>query len=108
MTSKKILSLFPFFRKETDKMRQLQKVRGFIIGPFFMSAKLNSFAVLLVHCLTGGYMLPEVVFLTLTVYQAVKSATMLFMPLAVYTSSETKIAVSRIEVSTFFNSVGSC
>ena len=95
-----IFNSLAFFRNETDKVKRLQKIRGYIIGPFFLSAKLQSFAVLMVHSLSGGYMLPQIVFLTTMMYQAARSATTLYLPLTVLTSMETKVTISRIEVST--------
>ena len=95
-----MIALIHFFREEIKRVRKLQNIKGYIIAPFFISAKIKAFAVFLVYSLTGGYMSADRVFFTLTLYQAVKSATTLFMPLAVFTSAETNVAVERIEVST--------
>ena len=83
-------------------MKQLQKIRGYILVPFLISAKLQAFAALMVYSLCGGYMLPHKVFLTLMWYQAARSATALYLPLTVLTSMDTRVTLSRVEVSAVF------
>ena len=80
-------------------MRLLQKLRGFVFVPFLISAKLQAFATLIVYSLCGGYMFPHKVFLTLMWYQAARSATTLYLPLTVLTSMDTRVTISRVEVS---------
>lgn len=88
-----------FFRLEAEKVKDLQYIRGLIVGPFFVSAKLISLAVFMAYSLGGGFMSTEIVFVTLALYQAVRLSTTLFMPFAITFSMETKVTLKRIEVS---------
>lgn len=88
-----------FFRLETDKVKNLQYVRGLIVGPFFVSAKLIALAVFLTYSLGGGQMSPVIVFMTLALYQAVRLSTTLFVPFAITFMMETKVTLDRAQVS---------
>ena len=79
-------------------MRNLQYLRGLIVAPFFVSAKLISLAVFLAYSLGGGLMSPDRVFMTLALYQAIRLSTTLFMPFAITFSMEVKVTVTRLEV----------
>lgn len=84
-------------------MKNLQYFRGFIVGPFFVSAKLISLAVFLSYSLGGGYMSAVKVFVTIGLYHATRLATTLFMPFAITFMMETKVTLDRIQVSNFID-----
>lgn len=97
-----------FFRSETDQVRTLQYIRGLIVGPFFVSAKLISLAVFVAYSLSGGVMSTDTVFVTLALYQAVRLATTLFVPFAITFISETKVTTKRLEVSSVLHGIIVC
>ena len=68
------------------------------MGPFFVSAKLISLAVFVAYSLNGGDMLPDLVFITIGLFQAVRLATTLFIPFAITFSMETRVTIKRAEV----------
>ena len=86
------------FRSETNKVRHLQYVRGLILGPFFVSAKLIALAIFMAYSLVDGHMTAVYVFMTLALFHAIKTGTTLFMPLAITFGMETRVTLDRIKV----------
>ncbi|WAR27474.1 MRP4-like protein [Mya arenaria] len=89
-------------RQEAEKVKLLGYLRGFILGPFFVSAKLIIFVVFLVYISTGGVITSEKVFVAIGLFSAVRLACVLFMPFAVTFISDTRVTFERIKVCLVF------
>lgn len=87
-----------FCRLEARKVKTLGYIRGLILGPFFVSAKLISLVVFVTFVYTGGQLRTELVFVTIALFQALRLATVLFMPFAVQFITETNVTFKRMEV----------
>ncbi|XP_033761065.1 multidrug resistance-associated protein 4-like isoform X1 [Pecten maximus] len=82
---------------EIHKVKKSNFTRGLIVGPFFVSAKFIVFLTFVSYVLTGGMMTSEKAFVTMSLYQAIRLTTVLFIPLAVQFSSETKVTIRRLK-----------
>ncbi|KAJ8309984.1 hypothetical protein KUTeg_011849 [Tegillarca granosa] len=65
---------------ESARVKRCSYVRGLIVGPFFVSTKLIVFLTFLSYVLTGNLLTPEKVFVTISIYQAIRLSTTLFIP----------------------------
>ncbi|XP_052782620.1 ATP-binding cassette sub-family C member 4-like isoform X3 [Mya arenaria] len=84
-------------RQEAEKVKLLGYLRGFILGPFFVSAKLIIFVVFLAYISTGGVITSEKVFVAIGLFSAVRLACVLFMPFAVTFITDTRVTFERIK-----------
>ena len=57
-------------------------VRGLIVGPFLISAKLISLVIFVAYSLSGGVITPEFAFTTICIVKVVRVTTTLFIPFA--------------------------
>lgn len=74
-------------------------IRALILGPFLVSTKFVIFLTFVVFVYTGGTLTAEKVFVTISLYQAVRLSTTLFIPFAIQFISETRVTIKRLEVS---------
>ncbi|XP_033761066.1 multidrug resistance-associated protein 4-like isoform X2 [Pecten maximus] len=84
-------------KAEIHKVKACNYTRGFIVGPFFVSAKLIVFLTFVSYVLNDGIMTAEKVFVTIALYQAIRLSATLFIPFAVQFSSETKVTTARLQ-----------
>lgn len=87
-----------FCRLEGVQVKRLGYMRGLVLGPYFSSGKLISFAAFLSFVYSGGHLRPDLVFQTLSQFQAIQLATILFIPMAIQFLSEKKVIKQRMEV----------
>ena len=66
-----------------------------------MSAKLIAVAVFLAFSLVDGHMRAVQVYMTLALFHAMKTGTVLFFPLAITFGMDTRVTLDRIKVCTF-------
>lgn len=74
-------------------------IRALILGPFLVSTKFVIFLTFVVFVYTGGTMTAEKVFMTISLYQAVRLSTTLFIPFAFQFLSEARVTTNRLQVS---------
>lgn len=86
-------------RSESGRIRMSNYIRALILGPFLVSTKFVIFLTFVVFVYTGGTLTAEKVFVTISLYQAVRLSTTLFIPFAIQFISETRVTIKRLEVS---------
>lgn len=74
-------------------------IRALILGPFLVSTKFVIFLTFVVFVYSGGTMTAEKVFMTISLYQAVRLSTTLFIPFAFQFLSEARVTTNRLQVS---------
>lgn len=83
--------------QEVKRVKSSSYVRGLILGPFFVSAKLIVFLTFVTYVMVGGQLTAEKVFVTVTLYQAIRLSMTLFIPFAVQFGSETVVTINRLK-----------
>lgn len=86
-------------RSEAGRITMSNNIRALILGPFLASIKLVIFLTFVVYVYMGGAMTAEKVFITISLYQAVRLSTTLFIPFAFQFLSESRVTVQRLQVS---------
>ncbi|XP_022343366.2 ATP-binding cassette sub-family C member 4-like isoform X1 [Crassostrea virginica] len=84
-------------RSETGRIRTSNNIRALILGPFLVSTKFVIFLTFVVFVYSGGTMTAEKVFMTISLYQAVRLSTTLFIPFAFQFLSEARVTTNRLQ-----------
>ncbi|XP_067890479.1 multidrug resistance-associated protein 4 isoform X2 [Heterodontus francisci] len=84
-------------KKEIVKVLQSSYLRGLNMASFFISNKMILFFTFLVYVLLGNTITASRVFITVSLYSAVRLTVTLFFPAAIQTVSEGLISIRRIK-----------
>uniref|UniRef100_A0A8C7DPP1 Cystic fibrosis transmembrane conductance regulator n=1 Tax=Oncorhynchus kisutch TaxID=8019 RepID=A0A8C7DPP1_ONCKI len=84
-------------RKEISKIMSSSYLRGLNMASFFAASKIIVFITFTVYVLLGNTISASRVFVTVSLYSAVRLTVTLFFPSAVEKLSETRISVRRIK-----------
>lgn len=87
------------FRCEGKKVKRSVYLRALIVGPFFVAMKLVVFLTFVPYVFLGRLLTAQKVFLTVSIYQAIRLSVTLFIPFAFQCMSETLVTIRRQEVS---------
>lgn len=91
--------LFPLHRLEIKKIHSARRTQAFVLGPYFISAKVVLYSTFTTLALVGGSMTPYRVFITIGLFQANRLSTTLFVPFAIQHIAEMKVVLQRLKVS---------
>lgn len=100
--------LILFFRKEIAKVMQSSYLRALNMASFFIASKIILFFTFVVYVLLGNTITASRVFVTVSLYSAVRLTVTLFFPAAIQTASEGLISIRRIKVSLSIENHISC
>ncbi|XP_072883242.1 ATP-binding cassette sub-family C member 4 isoform X2 [Hemitrygon akajei] len=84
-------------KKEIAKVLQSSYLRGLNMASFFVASKIIVFFTFLVYVLLGNTITASRVFVTVSLYGAVRLTVTLFFPAAIQTASEGMISIRRIK-----------
>ncbi|XP_078077780.1 ATP-binding cassette sub-family C member 4 isoform X2 [Mustelus asterias] len=88
---------FSVLRKEIAKVLQSSYLRALNMASFFIASKMILFFTFLVYVLLGHTITASSVFVTVSLYSAVRLTVTLFFPAAIQTASEGLISIRRIK-----------
>ncbi|KAM6985056.1 ATP-binding cassette sub-family C member 4-like [Aplochiton taeniatus] len=84
-------------RKEISKIMKSSYLRGLNMASFFVASKIIVFITFCVYVLSGNRITASRVFVTVSLYSAVRLTVTLFFPSAIEKVSETLISIRRIK-----------
>ncbi|XP_077946532.1 ATP-binding cassette sub-family C member 4 isoform X5 [Gasterosteus aculeatus] len=84
-------------RTEISKIMKSSYLRGLNMASFFVAGKIIVFITVCVYVLTGNQLSASRVFMTVSLYGAVRLTTTLFFPFAIEKVSESLISIRRIQ-----------
>lgn len=84
-------------RNEVALIRRTSVLRGINMALFFVSSKLNVFLSLITYISLGYTLNPEIVFVTITLFNSVRLLMTLFFPYGVAQLAETLISCQRLQ-----------
>ncbi|KAK7479006.1 hypothetical protein BaRGS_00029767, partial [Batillaria attramentaria] len=83
--------------QEIERIRYARFTQALILAPNFFSVKLILLLTFLAFTLSQGAMTPEHVFVTISLYQAIRVPITVFMPFAVQNIAEMRISFDRVQ-----------
>ncbi|RXM37114.1 Multidrug resistance-associated protein 4 [Acipenser ruthenus] len=89
--------LFSKLRKEISKVKKSSYLRGMNMASFFVASKIILFITFTTFVLLGNPISASKVFVTVSLYSAVRLTVTLFFPSAIEKASETMISIRRIK-----------
>lgn len=90
-------------RLEISQIRRGSYIQALILAPNFFSMKLILLFTFLAIGLSSGAMVAEKVFVTISLYQAIRVSITVFMPFAVQNIAEVHVCCDRLQVSFDFS-----
>lgn len=105
-------SLSPcYFSKEISKVMKSSYLRGLNMASFFCASKIIVFVTFTLYVLLGNTISASRVFVTVSLYSAVRLTVTLFFPNAIETLYESRVSIQRIQVFAFIDQMlfnGNC
>ncbi|KAH9505170.1 Multidrug resistance-associated protein 4 [Bulinus truncatus] len=86
-------------KNEVKEIHSARHHQAFVLGPYFISAKLILFATFTTIAMSGSPMTAYKVFFTSSMFQAFRLSLVLFMPFAIQHIAEMKVIFRRLQVS---------
>lgn len=87
-----------FCRKEISKIMKSSYLRGLNMASFFCASKIIVFITFTIYVLLGNTISASRVFVTVSLYTAVRLTVTLFFPSAIEKLFETRVSIRRIQV----------
>ncbi len=89
-------------RREVAKIKRTALLRGVNMALFFVSSKIIIFLCFVAFILDGHTITAQIVFVSIALFNNLRTTLTLYFPYAISHGSETLITISRIQVSQSF------
>ena len=86
-------------RNEVKMIKKTSILRGVNMALFFVSSKIMLFLCFVSYVLSGGHLTAEIVFVSMSLFNNLRSTMTLYFPYGISQGSEAMISISRLQVS---------